>query len=87
MRTHALAALLIGSVSILAACTGSQLPLSVSSEGLASRQSPGERIYNIIHSFSSSPGDGSNPSADLINVKGVLYGTTDAGSVRWTLSA
>ena len=38
--------------------------------------------YHILHSFGKSTEDGSNPSADLINVKGTLYGTTTYGGAH-----
>ncbi|MGA8534792.1 MAG: choice-of-anchor tandem repeat GloVer-containing protein [Candidatus Tumulicola sp.] len=69
------------SVALLAACSsgGSQLPLSPSPQGLSRQQSHAETAYNILHEFGVSPDDGKNPSADLINVKGTLYGTTVGG--------
>lgn len=68
------------SVALLAACSGggSQPPLSPSPQGLSPQQSH-ETTYNILHEFGVSPDDGKNPSADLINVKGTLYGTTVGG--------
>jgi uncharacterized repeat protein (TIGR03803 family) len=34
---------------------------------------------NVLHSFGNGSGDGAYPHADLTNVKGVLYGTTEYG--------
>jgi uncharacterized repeat protein (TIGR03803 family) len=36
----------------------------------------------VIHRFSGSPDDGSQPEAGLINVSGTLYGTTAAGGAK-----
>lgn len=70
---------LIAAGALLADCSGSQPPLSVSPQGLAAQQSHAEIAYNVLHPFGRYSGDGSNPAADLIDVKGTLYGTTVAG--------
>ncbi len=72
------------SVALLVACSnsGSQLPLSLAPQGLPLQQSLGHQTYNILHEFGSSAGDGTNPSAELINVKGTLYGTTLYGGAN-----
>ncbi|MBV8497672.1 MAG: hypothetical protein JO003_00250 [Candidatus Eremiobacteraeota bacterium] len=36
----------------------------------------------VVHTFAGAPADGSKPLADLIDVKGTLYGTTDYGGPR-----
>src|SRR6202042_301702 len=36
-------------------------------------------IERVLHSFSGQPGDGRNPGAGLLDVKGTLYGTTPYG--------
>jgi uncharacterized repeat protein (TIGR03803 family) len=79
MRTWAHVVVLIGTGSILAACSGSQPPLSALPSGLPSQQSMAKRAYHIIHPFGRSTGDGTRPAADLIDVKGTLYGTTMSG--------
>lgn len=79
MRTSVLVPLLIGTASILAACSGSQPSLSLPAEGLASQQSLGRNSYQILHPFGRSAEDGAHPAADLIDVNGTLYGTTVSG--------
>ena len=44
-----------------------------------SQQSRPDKAYDILHEFGNSPGDGKNPVAGLINVRGILYGTTLTG--------
>jgi uncharacterized repeat protein (TIGR03803 family) len=46
---------------------------------MASQQSRPDKAYDILHEFGNSPGDGKNPVASLINVRGILYGTTLTG--------
>lgn len=65
--------------ALLAGCSGSQPPLNVSPQGLASHQAVQDDAYNILHEFGVAHKDGTNPSAELINVKGTLYGTTAFG--------
>ncbi|MGA8535186.1 MAG: choice-of-anchor tandem repeat GloVer-containing protein, partial [Candidatus Tumulicola sp.] len=76
---------LVGAAAaLLAGCGGSQPPLSLSPQGFSPQHSHAETAYNILHSFSKQPEDGSNPAADLIEVRGVLYGTTTTGgSLRY----
>jgi uncharacterized repeat protein (TIGR03803 family) len=38
--------------------------------------------YKVLYSFAGGPGDGANPYASLINVKGTLYGTTELGGAN-----
>jgi uncharacterized repeat protein (TIGR03803 family) len=64
---------------MLAGCGGTQPPLSMPLQGLASQQSLPDRAYKVLHEFDVSPGDGAHPSAELINVKDTLYGTTPYG--------
>ncbi|HLY02985.1 MAG TPA: choice-of-anchor tandem repeat GloVer-containing protein [Candidatus Cybelea sp.] len=54
-------------------------PLSSPAAGLAPQQSLTSRAYNRLHEFGNSAGDGTNPYAGLIVVKGTLYGTTFSG--------
>jgi uncharacterized repeat protein (TIGR03803 family) len=65
--------------ALLSACSGLQPPLSVSPQGFAPQQSRAEMAYHVLHPFGRFMGDGANPLADLIDVKGTLYGTTVAG--------
>ena len=71
----------------LAGCGGSQPGLSVPPAGSAAQPSLGSGAYNVLHSFGNSAKDGANPSSELIDVRGTLYGTTvyggsnDAGTV------
>ncbi len=78
-RCASRSALVGAAAALLAGCGGSQPPLSLSAQGLSRQQSHAETAYNILHEFGVSPDDGKNPSADLINVKGTLYGTTVGG--------
>src|ERR1700723_916034 len=64
--------------ALLAGCGESQPPLSVSA-GLAPQQSLTSRAYTRLHEFGNSAGDGTNPYAGLILVKGSLFGTTMSG--------
>ncbi|HEY1655297.1 MAG TPA: choice-of-anchor tandem repeat GloVer-containing protein [Candidatus Tumulicola sp.] len=70
---------LSAAAALLAGCGGSQPPLSLLPEGLAPPQSLGTPAYRILHEFGKSAGDGANPAAPLINVRGTLYGTTPYG--------
>ncbi len=72
----------IVTAALLAGCGGSQSPLSPPAQGLAAQPSFGGRAYTILHEFGRSAGDGANPSADLIDVGGTLYGTTAYGGTR-----
>jgi uncharacterized repeat protein (TIGR03803 family) len=66
--------------ALLAGCGGSQLPLNASQKGPSSQQqSRAEAAYKILHEFGDSKNDGESPYAELINVKGTLYGTTGGG--------
>jgi uncharacterized repeat protein (TIGR03803 family) len=77
----------IAAAALLAGCGGSPSPLSPPPEGLASQSSLGSGAYNVLHAFGDSAKDGANPSSELIDVRGTLYGTTvyggsnDAGTV------
>jgi uncharacterized repeat protein (TIGR03803 family) len=68
--------------AMLAGCGGSQLPLSVSPQGLALKQAHPDSAYRILHKFGVAPGDGVEPAAQLINVNGTLYGTTERGGAH-----
>jgi hypothetical protein len=72
---------LTAAAALLAGCGGSQPPLDVSAQGSASQQSRAEKAYHVLHPFGRFMGDGANPLAGLIDVKGTLYGTTIAGGI------
>jgi uncharacterized repeat protein (TIGR03803 family) len=85
------------STALLVGCGGSQptgVPLSPLSRGLpAERAHPDVSGFGtlfaisrsgketVIHNFGGPP-DGANPSADLIDVNGTLYGTTSSGGAN-----
>jgi uncharacterized repeat protein (TIGR03803 family) len=75
-------ALVGASVALLAGCGGSQPPVRVSPQGLSPQLPLARQAYHILHSFGKSAEDGSNPSSDLINVKGTFYGTTTYGGAH-----
>ncbi len=66
-------------VALLTGCGVSQMPVDSSSQRLAQQQSPVRNDYHILHTFGDTEGDGTHSSADLVDVKGVLYGTTSSG--------
>jgi uncharacterized repeat protein (TIGR03803 family) len=68
--------------ALLAGCGGSQMPISTpgavpQTPALAARA--GSTNYKVVYSFGGSP-DGADPRASLIDVGGVLYGTTAGGA-------
>jgi uncharacterized repeat protein (TIGR03803 family) len=65
--------------ALLAGCGGTQPPLGLTPQGMAQPQTLVSQPYNIVHEFGKSAGDGTNPYAALIVVKGILYGTTLSG--------
>jgi uncharacterized repeat protein (TIGR03803 family) len=65
--------------ALLTGCGGSQIPASVTPQGLSPQQSHAQAAYSSLHVFGRSKGDGTYPQADLIDVEGTLYGTTSAG--------
>jgi uncharacterized repeat protein (TIGR03803 family) len=71
-------ALSLGVAALLAGCGGSQSPLNASPQGLMPQQALAHQTYHILHKFGGA-GDGTNPSAELIDVDGTLYGTTAKG--------
>jgi uncharacterized repeat protein (TIGR03803 family) len=75
-------ALSICAAATLADCGGSQSPLTLPAQGLRSERSLAQQTYHIIHPFGRSKGDGANPSADLIDIQGTLYGTTAKGGAH-----
>ena len=86
MRTFVQFALTVSlAAALLVACGGSQQPLGPpggipQSNAIALSSSSS---YQIIYSFRGSP-DGDGPEANLIDVKGVLYGTTEQGGAKRT---
>jgi uncharacterized repeat protein (TIGR03803 family) len=73
-------ALILGAaVALFTGCGGSQLPFSPSPQGSAGQQSLVRQAYKVLHPFGRSAEDGTHPEADLIVVKGTLYGTTVTG--------
>ncbi len=68
--------------ALLAGCSGSQTPSSVSPHGFAPQQPLAHQLYDILHPFGRSAEDGTHPEADLIEVKGTLYGTTVTGGTN-----
>jgi uncharacterized repeat protein (TIGR03803 family) len=77
--TNRCALSLSAAAALLAGCGESQPPLSVSPAASTPQQSLASHAYNILHEFGNSAGDGTNPYAGLIVVKGTLYGTTLSG--------
>ena len=77
--TNRYALSLSAAAALLGGCGESQPPLSLSATVLAPQQPLTSHAYNILHEFGNSAGDGTNPYAGLIVVKGTLYGTTLSG--------
>jgi uncharacterized repeat protein (TIGR03803 family) len=71
----------IWAAALLAGCGGSQPTLSVAPGVLTTQQSIAQSAFHILHKFGGA-GDGTNPSAGLIDVKGTLYGTTIKGGAN-----
>jgi uncharacterized repeat protein (TIGR03803 family) len=71
----------ICAAALLVGCAGSQPPLSASPRILTTQQSLAQSAYRILHTFGGA-GDGTNPSAGLIDVDGTLYGTTSKGGAN-----
>jgi uncharacterized repeat protein (TIGR03803 family) len=68
------------SVAMLTGCSsGSGTPLSPSPAGLSAERARPSVTYGVLYSFKGGSGDGADPYAGLINVKGTLYGTTYSG--------
>jgi uncharacterized repeat protein (TIGR03803 family) len=75
-------ALSIGvAAALLPACGGSQSPIGapgVMPQSSASTARADSKGYAVVYSFGAPP-DGANPSASVIDVSGILYGTTSGG--------
>jgi uncharacterized repeat protein (TIGR03803 family) len=70
-------------IVMLVACGGeSGTPLSLSPAGVEGEGVHATVTYAVVHRFRGNPGDGSNPSAGLLNVGGTLYGTTSIGGKK-----
>jgi uncharacterized repeat protein (TIGR03803 family) len=68
--------------AMLAGCGGgTSTPLSPLAAGATAERTDMRPAYSLLHSFGSS-GDGTNPYASLLNVKGTLYGTTEYGGAN-----
>ena len=67
--------------ALLTGCGGLSPPLSSSPGELVPQRSLVRHAYRVLHSFGGS-GDGMNPYAGLIDVKGTLYGTTVKGGAN-----
>jgi uncharacterized repeat protein (TIGR03803 family) len=79
---HRRYAVIFGAVAILlAGCGGSQPPLGTPSQAEAKRDSAPQQAFGVLHEFGGA-GDGTNPSAALIDVGGTLYGTTSKGGAN-----
>jgi uncharacterized repeat protein (TIGR03803 family) len=79
LSVHCNARIIIVATALLAACSGSQLPIGAPS---ALRQTMANRIvpagsFKVLYRFNGS--DGEQPEASLIDVDGTLYGTTNYG--------
>jgi uncharacterized repeat protein (TIGR03803 family) len=76
------AALALAAAAFLAGCGGSQPPISApgvvrstSLRGTAAQQTRPHVLEGVLYSFGRAEDGGYNPYSDLINVKGILYGT------------
>jgi uncharacterized repeat protein (TIGR03803 family) len=73
-------ALGVCAAAMLAGCGGrSGTPLSPSPAGVTAERTHVRPTYSVLYSFGGGSGDGGQPLAGLINVKGTLYGTTSEG--------
>lgn len=84
MRTVTRSTLIVGAVALFAGCGGTQLPNAApgtmpQSRGVAPRSN--SMSYTVVHSFGTPP-DGQDPAARLIDLGGVLYGTTLSGGAH-----
>lgn len=73
-------------IALLAGCGGSQPPIGAQGDipqasALASRTTSSK--YKVLYSFGGAP-DGGCPFANLINVRGKLYGTTSGGGAYYS---
>ncbi len=73
-------ALRVCAAALLAGCGGgSGAPLSPLAAGVTAERTHERPTYRVLYSFKGRPGDGEDPLAGLINVRGTLYGTTASG--------
>lgn len=77
-RCNRLAFSISAAVILLPACTSGSVP---SRAGLTAERPLVHPAYSVLHSFAGSE-DGSFPDASLIDVGGVLYGTTSRGGSK-----
>jgi uncharacterized repeat protein (TIGR03803 family) len=67
---------------MLAGCGGGTAPLSPSLAGITAERTRPSHTYGVLYSFKGGSGDGEDPYAGLIRVKGRLYGTTYEGGAN-----
>ncbi len=72
----------ICAAAMLAGCGESQSVSAPVPQESTSQPSFMNQAYHVVHPFGRSAGDGKNPAADLINVNGVLYGSTYQGGAH-----
>jgi|HubBroStandDraft_2_1064218.scaffolds.fasta_scaffold02941_3 uncharacterized repeat protein (TIGR03803 family) len=68
------------SAALLTACDGAtDAPLRPSPAKVTAERTNVRPAYGVLYSFKDGSGDGEEPMAGLLNVKGTLYGTTEYG--------
>lgn len=65
--------------ALLVGCSGLHSSAVMPQQESSSQRSFANQNYHVVHPFGRSAKDGKNPAADLIDIKGVLYGTTQKG--------
>ncbi|HXM06146.1 MAG TPA: choice-of-anchor tandem repeat GloVer-containing protein, partial [Candidatus Acidoferrum sp.] len=73
---------LIAAAVLLAGCGGSQPALPPARANPDQSETPLIQAYHVVHEFGEAAGDGTNPRAEVIVVKGTLYGTTFSGGTN-----
>ncbi|MGA2759433.1 MAG: hypothetical protein ABSF08_03800, partial [Candidatus Cybelea sp.] len=69
--------------ALLGGCGGgSGTPMRPSAAGITEERTHVRPAYTLFYSFKGGAGDGANPWAGLVNVKGTLYGTTYDGGAN-----
>jgi len=80
-------ALGVCATAMLASCGGgSGTPLSPSPAGVTAERTHVRPAYRVLYSFAGGSRDGDYPEAELINVNGTLYGTTEGGGTDCSAS-
>jgi uncharacterized repeat protein (TIGR03803 family) len=80
LNRHALPSISVAT-AFLVACGGSQPPIGAPGampQLSAPAARAGSKSYAVVYSFGAAP-DGANPRASVIDVSGILYGTTSGG--------